>query len=392
MEEDLDSDDENREESNSVREGQVKMKLSKETKKRICGPWSKAIIVKLVGKIVGLNYMQSKLAQLWRPEGRMDCIDLSYGFFLVRFFFKEDLERVIKRVPWFIGDHFLSLRPWEPFFKLSTANVSLIVVWIVLNELPIELYETEVLREIGEAIGKVLRIDSHTAMEAHDRYAKICIQIDINKPLVNSILIGHFKQVVTYGGIHKLCFSCGRIGHKGKEPIVLMEEVQVSQTSDGVDGCVDRQNMQGVITHNACETTDAKGYYGPWMIVSRKHYVQKGNRTDYSTGFVIGSAGSSAWNATNQLSPMFVEGMNMLVGGPSSSKSEPRRTAKIKSGAGFKKEVKPWAAKTPGVFTIKERPISSPSMAKLPVDSFKEVVTSLSHNSNPSPTNCVPIP
>ena len=192
--------------------------------------------MKLVGKTIGLNYMQNKLAQLWRPAGRMDCIDLSYGFFLVKFFSKEDLERVIKRGLWFIGDHFLSLRPWEPFFKPSTANVSLITVWIRLNELPIELYETEVLREIGGSTGKVLRIDSHTTMEACGKYARICIQIDINKPLVNSILIGRFEQVVTYEGIHKLCFSCGRIGHKveacpytirkekGKEPIVPTEE------------------------------------------------------------------------------------------------------------------------------------------------------------------------
>ena len=67
--------------------------------------------MKLVGKIVGLSYMQSKLAQLWRLERRMDCIDLSYGFFLVRFYSKEDLERVVKRGPWFIEDHFLSLKP-----------------------------------------------------------------------------------------------------------------------------------------------------------------------------------------------------------------------------------------------------------------------------------------
>ena len=38
MEEDLDSDDESREGSNIVYEGQVRMKLSKETKKRIRGP------------------------------------------------------------------------------------------------------------------------------------------------------------------------------------------------------------------------------------------------------------------------------------------------------------------------------------------------------------------
>ena len=317
MEEDSDSDNESRKGSNSVREGQVRMNLSKETKKRFRGPWSKATIVKLVGRTVGLNYMQSKLAQLWKPKGRMDCIDLSYGFSLVRFFSKEYLERVIKRGSWFIGDHFLSLRLWEPFFKPSTVNVSLIAIWIKLNEFPIELYETELLREIGESIGKVLRINSHIAMEARDRYARLCIQIDINKPLANSILIGRFKQVVTYEGIHKLCFSCGRIRHKvkacpytickekGKESIVPTEEVQVNQTSDSVDGSVDWQNEQDVVTHNACEAKDAEGYYGPWMMVSRKHYVQKGNRTDHSTRFETGSAGNSVWNSTNRLSPVF---------------------------------------------------------------------------------------
>lgn len=64
----------------------------------------------------------------------------------------------------------------------------------------------------------------------------------------------------------------------------------------------------------------------------------------------------------------------MPVGGPSSSKSLPRRLANPKTGAGFKNEVKSWASKTLRVFTIKERPTSSPSMARLLVESFKEVV------------------
>ena len=144
----------------------------------------------------------------------MDCVDLGCGFFLVRFYSKEDLETVLMRGPWFIGDHFLSIRPWEPFFKPSTANVSLIAVWVRLCELPFELYETEVLKQIGESVGKVLRIDSHTALEARGKYARLCIQIDIDKPLVNTILIGRFEQPVSYEGIQNLCFSCGRLGHR----------------------------------------------------------------------------------------------------------------------------------------------------------------------------------
>ena len=131
----------------------------------------------------------------------MDVVDLGIGFFLVRFYSKEDLDNVLVKGPWFMGDQFLSIRPWEPFFKPSTANVSLIAAWIRLYELPIELYEAEVLKELGETIGKVLRIDAHTAMEARGRYARICIQIDINQPLVNTILIGRFEQPVSYEGI-----------------------------------------------------------------------------------------------------------------------------------------------------------------------------------------------
>nr|POE53002.1 uncharacterized protein CFP56_06863 [Quercus suber] len=209
-----DSDSENDEEDiNELRAGLVAIKLSKDTKKRLRERWCKAVIVKLVGRSVSFSYMQSKLNQVWKPEGRMDVVDLSHGFFLVRFFSKEDLNAVLRRGPWFLGDHFLSIRPWEPFFKPSSANISLVAVWIRLYELPIELYEAEILREIGGSIGKVLRIDTHTAMEARGKYARMCIQIDINRPLIDTILIGRFEQAVNYEGIQKLCFSCGRVGH-----------------------------------------------------------------------------------------------------------------------------------------------------------------------------------
>ena len=56
-----------------------------------------------------------------------------------------------------------------------------------------ELYESEVLQQIGGAIGKVFRIDTHTAMEDRGRYTRLCIQVDVNKPLANTILIGRFE-------------------------------------------------------------------------------------------------------------------------------------------------------------------------------------------------------
>ena len=70
----------------------------------------------------------------------------------------------------------------------------------------------------------------------------ICIQIDINRPFINTILIGRFEQAVTYEGIQRLCFSCGRVSHKveacpytirkEKEPVALTEDVQGAQVNN----------------------------------------------------------------------------------------------------------------------------------------------------------------
>lgn len=42
------------------------------------------------------------------------------------------------------------------------ANVLSITVWNRFNGLPIKYHEAQVLKEIGDAVGKVLRIDTHT--------------------------------------------------------------------------------------------------------------------------------------------------------------------------------------------------------------------------------------
>nr|POE51982.1 hypothetical protein CFP56_76578 [Quercus suber] len=269
MEEDPDSDDDEVDVGDLTRVGVVAMKLTKETKRRVRGPWSKAIIIKLVGRTIGLSYLRSKLIQLWKPSGRMDCVDLTYGFFFVRFYFKEDLDSVIKKGPWFIGDHFLFLRAWEPFFKPSAANVSLVAVWVRLNELPIELYEPE-LKQIGENIGKVLRIDSHTAMETRGSYARLCIQVDLNKPLINTVIIGRFEQGVTYEVRRK------RNGSKGATPGKKLEGTSVharnsplppgpkisGRTSTSQPGPTHKQSMACEDIHYSSEDQCKKGEAG----------------------------------------------------------------------------------------------------------------------------------
>ena len=93
----------------------------------------------------------------------MDCIDLGFDYFLIKFELREDVDNILKGGPWFIGKHFLAIRQWEPEFKASSAMFSSVAMWIRLPELPIQFYEQNALLKIGIAIGPVLRIDAHTA-------------------------------------------------------------------------------------------------------------------------------------------------------------------------------------------------------------------------------------
>ena len=306
---DVESDSENEDENiNELHAGLVAIKLSKDTKKRLREHWCKAVIVKLVGRSVSFAYMQSKLNQIWKPKGRMEVVDLNHGFFLVRFFSKKDLNSVLRQGPWFLGDHLLSIRPWEPFFKASSANISLVAVWIRLYELPIELYKAEILREIRESTGKVLRIDTHTTMEARGKYARMCIQIDINKPLIDTILIKWFEQAVNYEGIQKLCFSYGKVGHLKEACLYTIRKNKVSADTaeaslvenDGScngheECCIELPStLPDKSTSGTSVVEEASCQYVPWMVVTRKKGAARGKKQNPSMARTTKSDGKTA--------------------------------------------------------------------------------------------------
>nr|XP_023914204.1 uncharacterized protein LOC112025751 [Quercus suber] len=185
----------------------VEAPLSKETKARKRAPWSKALIAKVYDRTVNT---------LWSPRAKMDCVDLGKDFFLIKFNDNEDCDKVLRGGPWFIGEHFLAIKPWEPYFKALEALFTSILVWVRFPELPIEFYDAMVLKKIGSAIGPVLRIDSYPVSGSRRSYARLCIQVDLDKPLINIVKIGRLRQKVMYEGISSLCFCCRCIGHKNE--------------------------------------------------------------------------------------------------------------------------------------------------------------------------------
>lgn len=70
-----------------------------------------------------------------------------------------------------------------------------------------------ILYVIGGQIGKVLKLDTTTLRKSKGRFARICVQLDPNKPLQRSVLVNGKEKLIEYEGLHLICFHCERYGH-----------------------------------------------------------------------------------------------------------------------------------------------------------------------------------
>ena len=67
--------------------------------------------------------------------------------------------------PWFWGSTGLFITPWFPEFDANTMVVSKMPVWVRLHNLPIHLWNDQVLAGIGNTIGRYIKMDTQRVEE-----------------------------------------------------------------------------------------------------------------------------------------------------------------------------------------------------------------------------------
>lgn len=87
---------------------------------------------------------------------------------------------------------YLSVRIWEPNFVLKELQIQTTTIWIQISQLPTEFYDKEILEKMRE-IGKLLKNDACTSATLRGRYARIYVQVPLDKPLMITINIGNHQ-------------------------------------------------------------------------------------------------------------------------------------------------------------------------------------------------------
>lgn len=183
-EEDMASDDEHEDKEREGDKDCPVITLTKKEKARLRKQWRQSLIIKVMGKVVGYSYLLRRLNAIWHPKAKMDLITLANNYFLVKFGSVMDYEFAKYGDPWMIMDHYLIVKEWRPNFDPMMDKTEKVIVWVRLPDLPMEYYDHTFLFRVGKQIGEPMMIDSATSLTSRGKFARLCVEVDITKPLL----------------------------------------------------------------------------------------------------------------------------------------------------------------------------------------------------------------
>ncbi|KAG5225528.1 receptor protein [Salix suchowensis] len=228
---------------------------------RIRAPWKQTLIIKLMGRKVGYMFFMQRLKNMWKLRGDFTLTDLGNDFYLAKFANTEDREHVLFGRPWMVTDHYLTVRTWHPNFDPVEATIDKVAVWVRLPNLALEYYDTSVLWKIGNKIGKTLKVDRTTSVGTRGNFARLCVEVDLTKPLLAKFKLRRRIRRIMYEGLHLICFHCGQYRHKQEICPHTAHESQDEPSEKEMTG-----DPLGTLVRP--EIMDS---YGAWMIADRRH-------------------------------------------------------------------------------------------------------------------------
>ncbi|KAI9109895.1 hypothetical protein K1719_018936 [Acacia pycnantha] len=166
-----------------------------------------------MGRQPAYGFMLKKLRLFWERKGKIDIFDLENDFYLVNFHHSDDYMGALIGGPWVIADAYLSISHWKPEFNPRNEKIESLIAWVRFLELPAPLFDKKFLLNLGNTIGKAICLDVHTAQRSRDKFAHMCIELDITTPLIPSFSVGGNKLNVVYESLNSLCTNCGWYGH-----------------------------------------------------------------------------------------------------------------------------------------------------------------------------------
>lgn len=194
-------------------DGEPVVTIGEEVLSAMNGLWKNCMIVKVLGKSLAISVMSRKLRELWKPTGTMHVMDLPRQFFMVRFEKEEEYMEALTGGPWRVFGYYLIVQAWSPEFNPLRDEITTTPVWVRLLDIPVNCYHRSILLGIAKGLGNPARVDMTTLNFERGRFTRVCVEIDLKKPLKGTVMVNGLRYFVAYEGLSTICSKCGLYGH-----------------------------------------------------------------------------------------------------------------------------------------------------------------------------------
>ncbi|KAK0582022.1 hypothetical protein LWI29_020550 [Acer saccharum] len=159
--------------------------------------------------------LKEKLQSIWKLNSQWRLISLGRGFFQILLNSEEDKAQV-----WGIGSlhlkpGILRLQPWTQNFNPNTQRTTNAQIWVRFYDLPWEFWHPQILSDMARGVGIPLKFDRATLEGDYGHFARMLIDVDLSKPLPDSIMIEvgedclfptlYFENVPSFCSIEEMC-------------------------------------------------------------------------------------------------------------------------------------------------------------------------------------------
>lgn len=153
-----------------------------------------ALICKFMGLWPTEKSLNAWIKNHWKPKGDIDLHLGSKGFFTVFFTNIEDKDRVFEGGLYFYVVAGLYMRPWMINFFLERETFTLVPIWVRLYSLPLDYWQPESLKVIGNKLGHFLKTLEATMRGKYTSFSHICIEMDLSGALPDEIILEVYDE------------------------------------------------------------------------------------------------------------------------------------------------------------------------------------------------------
>lgn len=138
----------------------------------------------LLGKVlhpreVSKEGLKSALQQVWRTSEEVKIEKMGSKIFMFKFASEVDKRKVLLGGPWHFEWALIVLKEPSGIGEVINQSFTHAAIWVQLHNIPVGCMDQEIIKALGEEIGRVKEVDADDERECIGQYARVRVSINI---------------------------------------------------------------------------------------------------------------------------------------------------------------------------------------------------------------------